>query len=395
MNPSDQKAQPNVAVTTALPTPDVNQDFLKSVDEILPYVDPDSPRFMDWITIFRNQCGVNETVMSDWDITNEQSQWKMGHLIGMLAEACQDITDKTGVQCITYFSSTISRFWWVKDNVPVLIAVVGVTDGRLSSIATGDREYSESFIQALKDNFPVDDRVAVTEITGFGQNGPQTAEIFLNKEVEDKDEAFDAFYPSIVKEFGTINNFVEEYNQDNASVLLLLSKPGTGKSTLCRRIIRQLERKRNTMVTMEPVMKNPALLPCIAGGNTEDTLVFEDADNMLYSRESGNDQMSGLLSQAEGIGTTKRKIIITTNLASGNKIDEALKRDGRAWNIIELRNLEGDEINAARAAAGLEPISEEALAANNHSMSLAKALNYKSDTKGMKREGQTVGFGQG
>jgi hypothetical protein len=83
-------------------------------------------------------------------------------------------------------------------------------------------------------------------------------------------------------------------------------------------------------------------------------IVVEDADTLLRPRSEGNLIMPELLNETDGIGSNHtRKIVFTTNLASLNDIDEALRRPGRCYGVIHCRLLTPEEGVAARRANGL------------------------------------------
>jgi ATP-dependent 26S proteasome regulatory subunit len=70
-------------------------------------------------------------------------------------------------------------------------------------------------------------------------------------------------------------------------------------------------------------------------------VIFEDVDTLLAPREGqdGNELMSMLLNELQGIASKKIKLVITTNLSTRNKIDQALIRPGRCYKAVETREL--------------------------------------------------------
>ena len=78
---------------------------------------------------------------------------------------------------------------------------------------------------------------------------------------------------------------------------------------------------------------------------------------MTTSRESGNELMSTLLNASEGVvAHPGKKIILSTNLPSIDKIDPALLRVGRCYDVLEFRPLTREQAMIARASVGLEPV---------------------------------------
>jgi len=82
-------------------------------------------------------------------------------------------------------------------------------------------------------------------------------------------------------------------------------------------------------------------------------LLLEDADVAVASREDGNPTMSLMLNILDGVASSNKRIVVSTNLPNLNKIDEALIRPGRCHDVLTFRKLIVREAEAARAGAGL------------------------------------------
>jgi ATP-dependent 26S proteasome regulatory subunit len=73
--------------------------------------------------------------------------------------------------------------------------------------------------------------------------------------------------------------------------------------------------------------------------------VIEDADLLLKSRASGNEDLQRFLAIGDGIIRAQgRKIIFTTNLPNIGDVDEALLRPGRCFAVVQTRMLDHEEI---------------------------------------------------
>lgn len=150
-------------------------------------------------------------------------------------------------------------------------------------------------------------------------------------------------------------NFAQRFLESSASVLILLGDPGTGKTSLIRHILRTSGREAYATYD-EQVMHDDCLYTDFLSGNAK-FLILEDADLILADRQrDGNKVMSKILNAADGlVSFNDKKIIFTANIRDVNKIDEALLRPGRCFDVINFRSLKGEEIKKVCAVNGLEP----------------------------------------
>lgn len=179
-------------------------------------------------------------------------------------------------------------------------------------------------------------------------------------DIESTDVVHDAFYPFLD---GGVNAFFDAYFASRASILILMGPPGTGKTSLLRHLL--CSRNLTAAVTFdETVMADEEYFINFATDANEDfgprqkktdLMVIEDADLILSSRESDQNKiMSKLLNVSEGlIPLHRKKMIFTTNLPNINRIDPALVRPGRCFQIINFRPLTIAEAAAAAKVAGL------------------------------------------
>jgi hypothetical protein len=169
----------------------------------------------------------------------------------------------------------------------------------------------------------------------------------------------DAFYPFISE---GLDSYFARYVEDNANVLILLGEPGTGKTTFVREMIHR--QNMSTMVTHDAELMNKDELFISFIGGDEDLLVLEDSDVMIASRMDGNHIMAKLLNAADGLIRTRKKMVLTANLAHVEEIDTALIRPGRCFGVVKFRELTRSEATAAAAAAGLPDPGEPVTLAN-------------------------------
>jgi ATP-dependent 26S proteasome regulatory subunit len=75
-----------------------------------------------------------------------------------------------------------------------------------------------------------------------------------------------------------------------------------------------------------------------------DAFVIEDADPLLTTRASGNQDLHRFLAIADGVVRAQgRKILFTTNLPNVGDIDDALLRPGRCFATVRTRSLTREE----------------------------------------------------
>jgi hypothetical protein len=181
------------------------------------------------------------------------------------------------------------------------------------------------------------------------ERGMMTKTVLL----EVKNTPRDSFYPWIGQ---GIASFVQSYIDSDASILLLLGEPGTGKTTFIRHLIHS--QKLGTTVTYDDNMMatDQFFADFVTGHN--DLLVLEDADVLLRDRTQGNKTMNKLLNVSDGLISLKKKIVMTANITSLNEIDPALIRPGRCFETLMFRELSLIEAKAVAAEMNL-PEPEE------------------------------------
>lgn len=155
---------------------------------------------------------------------------------------------------------------------------------------------------------------------------------------------------------GPLRLMVRADLDDLAGTLLNLGPPGTGKTRLVRAILAAISRRKGASAKVLYTADRRALesdrifLQFITGEH--DAFVIEDADHILMSRSSGNEDMHRFLAVADSVVRAQgRKILFTTNLPNVHDIDEALLRPGRCLGNVRTRALNRTE--AARLVGRL------------------------------------------
>lgn len=200
-----------------------------------------------------------------------------------------------------------------------------------------------------------------------------------------------SFYPflgeGVEGEEVTLESYIHDYLADSAPVLILIGAPGTGKSTFTRTLAHTSKLK-TVICTDEGAVESGAVLSYVSK-NSAGLLILEDVDNLLKSREAGNSFMSALLNESEGVCENEIKIVITTNLTNVDKVDSALIRQGRTFDIVDFRNLTRDE---AKVVADEEGLDISVLDGNSIPLADVFGLKRPSYTRLARRKRVKFGF---
>jgi hypothetical protein len=172
-----------------------------------------------------------------------------------------------------------------------------------------------------------------------------------------------------------VNDFIDEYLNHEASILILIGPPGTGKTSLIKHLIHRSGG--NAKITYdERVMNEDGMFAEFIESNTR-FLVMEDADAFLGARADGNMMMHRFLNVSNGlVSSNSKKMVFSTNLPNIRDIDPALMRPGRCFEVVEFRALERHE-----AQEVLDEIkSDTVLLENQAPMTLAELMNPVQNT---------------
>lgn len=180
----------------------------------------------------------------------------------------------------------------------------------------------------------------------YGERG-QTLTLPLREDLRPLPEMF-PFLPR------PLAAYYDAYIASNASILLLIGPPGTGKTSFIRGLLQHAGH--DAMVSYDPALLQTDVPLTEFLTSEADVFVMEDADAMLTSRESGNTLMHRLLSVSDGLVTLAgKKLIFSTNLDNPQDVDAALLRPGRCFDVLRFRLLDYAQACALAEAAGLAP----------------------------------------
>jgi SpoVK/Ycf46/Vps4 family AAA+-type ATPase len=158
-------------------------------------------------------------------------------------------------------------------------------------------------------------------------------------------------YPFLGEE--DIASYYDRYLNSDASILLLIGPPGTGKTTFIRGLLHHAEK--NAIVTYDEKILERDYVFARFIEDDFGVMVIEDADNFLKSRSEGNTMMHRFLNVGDGLISMRgKKLIFSTNLPSIRDIDPALIRPGRCFDIITFDNYTIDEAKKLANKIGVE-----------------------------------------
>jgi hypothetical protein len=146
----------------------------------------------------------------------------------------------------------------------------------------------------------------------------------------------DDLYPGI-----DIPKLVNSYLDSNENILILVGKPGTGKTTMMKRILQEMSYNSGNPRTLYTKDMNVLRLPDFWSETLPSEkpkfLVLDDLDKELTPRTEvgSNIIVNQILSLSDGLFESKMKIIITTNLVDEG-IDPAVLRPGRCYDVLDL-----------------------------------------------------------
>ena len=204
----------------------------------------------------------------------------------------------------------------------------------------------EDFIENNTKRFEQDFDFVTNEIEWLYSNDGQSITIPLQHDRMPVEE----MYPFVQGE--SLEDYYNDFMKSNASILLLIGPPGTGKTTFIRGLLQQTESSAIVSYDAAVLEKDYVFASFIEGDKS--VMVLEDADMFLKSRKEGNTMMHKFLNVGDGLVTTRnKKLIFSTNLPSIRDIDPALVRPGRCYDILNFEELTQEDAEKLAARCGV------------------------------------------
>ena len=189
---------------------------------------------------------------------------------------------------------------------------------------------------------------------------------------------FPAFHSGVVKQLK---------KKWKSGLYLFHGKPGTGKSTYIRYLVKEIRKK--------AIFLSPKLAGNLDGvemiklllNNKNSLLVIEDAEGLIVSRnEERNSHLSTILNLTDGIlGESLGIQIIATFNTDLQNLDPALKRKGRLKSAYEFRALSSEKANILFREQNTNYYT-------NEEMTLAEIYNFSEEEQYKSPQSKAVGF---
>lgn len=359
---SNNQSTPKELDAQALLDPIPSRSFIDRLPDIIPFLDPDSTRFADWISAYRMRDG-KDTYFDYFSLpeeyrTNKHYKIKFEQLVD---EVPRELFDR-----IYKAKDSFRGFRFNNNDYPDFYCLMGITgNGNFLVSFVGEKEEVQKWMAHFKNKYVIPKSVKVNRLIAFTQDGPDVRESRITE--ADSYIAHDAFYPWIE---GGIDKMAEDFKNSKANVAVFYGLPGVGKSVLIRTLFFKMGYEEVASANNQRALMDPQLASWIESQPEESLVSIEDADDLARPRSNENHQMSMLLATADGVVANNRKLVISTNLESKSQIDPALIRPGRGHMVIHFRKLTPVEANKAREAIGLPRVAIE------KDVTLAEALNW-------------------
>jgi hypothetical protein len=239
----------------------------------------------------------------------------------------------------------------------------------------GSKEYTDATHKELTDLFTV----ASCHIEWvYGSDGSSVNIPMMGEKLP-----ISEMYPFLDDE--TVEQYYDRYLNSDASILLLIGPPGTGKTTFIRGLLHYA--KKNAIVTYdEKILERDYVFARFIEDDVG-VMVIEDADNFLKSRSEGNTMMHRFLNVGDGLISLRgKKLVFSTNLPSVRDIDAALIRPGRCFDIVTFDNYTYDQAKKLADKMNLSFEKKE----EDQTYSLAEVFHKQRNSN--PKQSQKMGF---
>jgi len=158
-------------------------------------------------------------------------------------------------------------------------------------------------------------------------------------------------YPFLEGE--ALASYYDRFLDSSANILILIGKPGTGKTTFIRGMLAHHKKSATLSYNPKVIAQDSFFVDWYS--SSDDFMILEDSDTLLMPRAEGNDMMSRFLNLGDGLMSLKnKKLVFSTNLPHIADIDSALTRPGRCFDIIEFDSLNREQASKVAAETNVE-----------------------------------------
>ena len=300
--------------------------------------------------INKRNDGMLETHRADFGIYANKNTW---------TEYSSKLTNLRRVQ-------TQSDYSYFFDDEALCYMTSNIHSTHVSISLTG----SEEFIEKMYAQFENDFEFVTNQIEWIYSADGKSIEIPLQHDKMPVDE----MYPFL--EGQDLGEYYDNFMESNASILLLIGPPGTGKTTFIRGLLAHTSSSAIVTYDAQILEKDGFFARFIE--DESNIMVLEDSDAFLKSRNDGNTMMHRFLNVGDGLVTTKgKKMVFSTNLPSIRDIDSALVRPGRCFDIITFDTLTVSQANNLANKLGVTlPVKPRGKEMENYS--IAEVFNQQT-----------------
>lgn len=369
-----------------------SEDLKRCFDACLRYISKDSNIFSDtdnWLhsvyVYMFNSFPNNIKVQNEGSYMNKKFA-KIQHYEGNTAEYTytEDIDSYT-----TYIKleeklkkNNIPYYYIRNDETPIVVAPNLLVYNYRGILTVLTNTYELPLIVKKSISlYEVSDNVPTCEYVTYNRDGFSTNTLLIKAvDLNVKENYNDDLPDDKIKEFLQAEN--------ESGLLILHGKPGTGKTTYIRNLIRELNDK-DFLILDSSVFDNitDSSFIQLLLEYKDCVVILEDCESMLADRTDGNNKMASLLNLSDGIlgDTFNLKFICTFN-ADINRIDQALLRKGRMKVKYEFNKLAKDKVKVLSDKYNLN-IPDDKIT----DMYLSDIFNYNTDN-GAQKETKKIGF---
>ena len=210
----------------------------------------------------------------------------------------------------------------------------------------GHRDAIAHILSGLQEKFQ-NDKLAVIQWWYQSEHGKTTTATYLDAL---KTKLEPEYYPDLAEH---PHEYLKRYLASDSAVLLMAGPPGTGKTTMLRHLICDFNLEAHVVYDENLMQSDQVFQKFLFGGG--DILIIEDADVILSPREGGDNLlMARFLNVSDGlIKLPNKKVVFTTNISDFGKVDQALLRPGRCFDVMKTRELDLSEAQKVASVAGL------------------------------------------